>query len=51
MRGDIVQKKVPVREIKWTGLYDKNSDKLYAPKTAHTKKSHLRHRKNKKKKL
>ena len=24
--------RMPVREIKWKGLYDKNSDKLYAPK-------------------
>ena len=30
--GTIIQMKVPVREIKWKGLYDKNSDKLYAPK-------------------
>ena len=30
--GTIVQMKAPVREIKWKGLYDKNSDKLYAPK-------------------
>ena len=30
--GTIIQKKAPVREIRWTGLYDKNSDKLYAPK-------------------
>ena len=30
--GTIIQKKVPVREIKWKGLTDKNSDKLYAPK-------------------
>ena len=22
----------PMRDIKWKGLYDKNSDKLYAPK-------------------
>ena len=28
----ITQIKVPVREIKWAGLYDKDSDKLYAPK-------------------
>ena len=28
----IIQKRVPVREIKWKGLTDKNSDKLYAPK-------------------
>ena len=28
----IVQEKAPVREIRWAGLYDKNSDKLYAPK-------------------
>ena len=31
--GTIIQKKAPVREIRWAGLYDKNSDKLYAPKT------------------
>ena len=31
-KGTIVQKKAPVREIRWAGLYDKNSDKLYAPK-------------------
>ena len=31
-KGTIVQKKAPVREIKWTGLYDKNSDMQYAPK-------------------
>ena len=30
--GTITQKKAPVREIKLAGLYDKNSDKLYAPK-------------------
>ena len=30
--GTIIQMKVPVREIKWEGLTDKNSDKLYAPK-------------------
>ena len=30
--GTIAQKRVPVREIRWEGLYDKNSDKLYAPK-------------------
>ena len=30
--GNIIQKKAPVREIRWSGLYDKNSDKLYAPK-------------------
>ena len=28
--GTIVQMRVPVREIRWAGLYDKNSDKLYA---------------------
>ena len=28
----ITQEKVPVREIRWAGLYDKNSNKLYAPK-------------------
>ena len=32
MGGNIVQKKAPVTEIRWAGLYDKNSDKLYAPK-------------------
>ena len=31
-KGTIVQKKVPVREIRWAGLTDKNSDKFYAPK-------------------
>ena len=30
--GAIVQEKRPVREIRWAGLYDKNSDKLYAHK-------------------
>ena len=30
--GTIVQKKAPVSEIRWKGLTDKNSDKLYAPK-------------------
>ena len=30
--GTIIQKKAPVRDIRWKGLYDKNSDKLYAPK-------------------
>ena len=30
--GTITQKKAPVREIRWIGLYDKNSYKLYAPK-------------------
>ena len=30
--GTIVQKKAPVREIRWAGLYDKNSDKLCASK-------------------
>ena len=30
--GNISQEKRPVREIRWAGLYDKNSDKLYAPK-------------------
>ena len=29
--GTIIQNKVPVREIRWAGLYGKNSDKLYAP--------------------
>ena len=27
--GTIVQMKVPAREIRWPGLYDMNSDKLY----------------------
>ena len=31
-KGTIVQEKRPVRDIKWKGLYDKNNDKLYAPK-------------------
>ena len=30
--GTIIQMRVPMREIKWKGLTDKNSDKLYAPK-------------------
>ena len=30
--GTIIQMRVPVREIKWKGLTDKNSDKLYAPR-------------------
>ena len=30
--GPIIQIKAPLREIRWKGLYDKNSDKLYAPK-------------------
>ena len=30
--GTIIQMKVSVREIRWAGLYDKNSDKLYVPK-------------------
>ena len=30
--GTIIQKKAPVREIRWKGLTDKNSDKLYAHK-------------------
>ena len=30
--GTIVQKKAPVSEIRWKGLYERNSDKLYAPK-------------------
>ena len=30
--GTILQKKAPVREIRWAGLYDKNSDKMYASK-------------------
>ena len=30
-KGTIIQKKAPVREIRWAGLYDKNSDKLFAP--------------------
>ena len=28
--GTIVQKKVPVREIKWAELYDRNSDVQYS---------------------
>ena len=31
-KGTIVQEKRPVREIRWKGLTDKNSDKLYALK-------------------
>ena len=37
----IVQEKRPVREIRWKGLYDKNSDKQYASKAImmmHTRK-------------
>ena len=30
--GTIIQKKAPVSEIRWAGLYDKNSDKLHAAK-------------------
>ena len=30
--GTIIQMKVPVREIRWAGLTDKNSGTLYAPK-------------------
>ena len=30
--GTVIQMRMPVREIKWKGLTDKNSDKLYAPK-------------------
>ena len=30
--GTIIQKKVPVREIKWKGLYDKNNDVQYSPR-------------------
>ena len=32
MEGTVTQMKAPVREIRWKGLYDKNSDKLYALK-------------------
>ena len=31
-RWEGTQKKAPVREIRWKGFTDKNSDKLYAPK-------------------
>ena len=31
-KGTIIQKKVPVREIRWVGFYDKNGDKLYVTK-------------------
>ena len=31
-RNNNVCEKVPVTEIRWKGLTDKNSDKLYAPK-------------------
>ena len=27
----VMQMKRPIHEIKWKGLWDKNSDKLYAP--------------------
>ena len=27
----VVQMNVPMHEIRWKGLWDKNSDKLYAP--------------------
>ena len=30
--GTIIQKKAPVSKIRWAGLYDKNSDKLYDPR-------------------
>ena len=30
--GTIIQMKALVREMRWKGLTDKNSDKLYAPK-------------------
>ena len=32
MGGNNSTDEAPVREIRWKGLYDKNSDKLYAPK-------------------
>ena len=32
LEGTVIQMKVPVREIRWAGLYNKNSDRLYAPK-------------------
>ena len=32
LMGNGTQKKAPVREIRWVGLYDKNCDKLYAPR-------------------
>ena len=32
MGGNNSTEKRSVREIRWAGLYDKNSDKLYAPK-------------------
>ena len=28
---DIVQMRMPMHIIKWCGLYDKNSDKMYVP--------------------
>ena len=31
-RGTIIQMNLPVREIRWKGLTDKNSGNLYAPK-------------------
>ena len=31
-KGMIVQEKKPVRDIRWKGLYDKNSDIQYAPR-------------------
>ena len=31
-KGTIVQMKAPVSKIRWVGLYDKNSGKMYAPK-------------------
>ena len=31
-KGTFVYARKPMREIKWKGLTDKNSDKLYAPK-------------------
>ena len=31
-KGTITQMKAPVREVRWVGVYDKNSGKLYAPK-------------------
>ena len=31
-KGTIIQRKTPVRKIRWVGLYDKNSDKQYTPR-------------------
>ena len=30
--GTVIQMRMPVREIRWKGLTDRNSDKLYALK-------------------